>query len=66
MRQWKGDYTRLIFKSGDTVIQKLDLVKIDISLTAKAVTLISISGRGSAISSAKVGKSGSIYKLVKS
>ena len=32
----------------------------------KAVTLIFISGRGSAISSALEGKSGSVYKLVKS
>ena len=31
----------------------------------KAVTLIFISGRGSAISSAKQGKSGSIYSLLK-
>ena len=34
-------------------------------LSVKAVTLISICGRGSAISSAKQGKSGSIYNLVK-
>ena len=40
-------------------------VLIDISLTVKAATLIFISGRGSAISSAKQGKSGSIYKMVK-
>ena len=33
--------------------------------TVKAVTIIFISGRGSAISSAKQGKSGSIYTLVK-
>ena len=38
---------------------------IDFSLTVKAATLIFISGRGSAISSAKGGKSGSIYNLVK-
>ena len=38
---------------------------IDFSLTVKAATLIFISGRGSAISSAKQGKSGSIYNLVK-
>ena len=37
-----------------------------LSLTAKAATLIFISGRGSAISSAKEGKSGFIYNLVKS
>ena len=38
---------------------------IDFLLTVKAVTLIFICGRGSAISSAKEGKSGSIYNLVK-
>ena len=38
---------------------------IDVSLTVKAATLIFISGRGSAISSAKQGKSGSIFNLVK-
>ena len=41
------------------------LVLLDFSLTVKAATLIFISGRGSAISSAKQGKSGSIYNLVK-
>ena len=39
---------------------------IDFSLTVKAFTLIFISGRGSHISSAKEGKSGCIYNLVKS
>ena len=39
-------------------------VLINFSLTVKAVTLIFISGRGSAISSAKNGKSGSIFNLV--
>ena len=34
------------------------------SLTVKVVTLIIISGSGYAISSAKQGKSGSIYNLV--
>ena len=38
---------------------------IDTLRTAKAVTLVFISGRGSAISSAKQWKSGSIYILVK-
>ena len=42
------------------------LILIDFSLTVKAATPIFISGRGSAISSAKQGKSGSIYNLVKS
>ena len=41
-------------------------VLLDFSLTVKAATLIFISGRGSAISSAKVGKSGFIYNFVKS
>ena len=40
-------------------------VQSDFSLTVKAATLIFISGRDSAISSAKQGKSGSIYNLVK-
>ena len=38
---------------------------IRLSLTVKAATLIFISGSGSAISSAKQAKSGSIYSLVK-
>ena len=41
-------------------------VLLDFSLTEKAATLIFISGCGSAISSAKEGKSGFIYNLVKS
>ena len=41
-------------------------VLLDFSLTVKAATLIIISGCGSAISSAKEGKSGFIYNLVKS
>ena len=40
-------------------------VLIDFWLTIKAETLIFISGRGPAISSAKQRKSGSIYNLVK-
>ena len=40
-------------------------VLIDFPHTVKAATLIFISGRGSAISSAKEGKSGFIYNLVK-
>ena len=38
---------------------------LDFSLTVKAATLIFISGCGSAIPSAKEGKSGFIYNLVK-
>ena len=40
-------------------------VLLDFSLTLKAATLIFISGCISAISSAKEGKSGFIYNLVK-
>ena len=39
-------------------------VLIDFSLSVKAATLIFISGSGSAISSAKDGKSGFIYNLL--
>ena len=39
---------------------------IDFSLTVKAATLIFISGCGLTISSAKEGKSGCIYNIVKS
>ena len=39
---------------------------LDFSLTVKAATLIFISGCGSAIPSAKEGKSGFIYNWVKS
>ena len=41
-------------------------VLLDFSLTVKAATLIFISGCGSAISSAKEGKSDFIYNFVKS
>ena len=43
----------------------MDLL-FDFSFTVKAATLILISGCDSAISSAKEGKSGFIYNLVKS
>ena len=42
------------------------MVLINFSLSVKAATLIFIDGRDSAISSAKEGKSGFIYNLVKS
>ena len=47
-----------------SIIQS-SLILIDFLLTVKAAGLIFISGRGSAISSAEQGKSGSIYNLVK-
>ena len=43
----------------------LHLILIDFSLSVKAVTLIFISGRCPASSTAKQEKSGSIYNLVK-
>ena len=44
---------------------KMQRVLYNFSLSVKAVTLTFISGRGLAISSAKQGKSGSMYTLVK-
>ena len=52
---------------GGKPLQKIfisySIILIDFSLTVKAATLIFISGRGSAISSAKEGKSGFIFNL---
>ena len=49
------------------VLKYMDMtVLIDFLLTVKAAILMFISGRGSAIPSAKEGKSGLIYNLVKS
>ena len=48
-----------------SMLKLTKIILIDFLLTVKAVTLIFVSGRGSAISSAKQGESGSIYKLVK-
>ena len=47
-------------------IMHQSFVLLDFSLTVKAATLIFISGGDSAISSAKEGKSGFIYYVVKS
>ena len=47
-------------------VQFLNDCRLDLSLTVKAATLIFISGCGSAISSAKEGRSGFIYNLLKS
>ena len=55
-----------LFQQQRSLIFLSNYVLLDFSLTVKAVTLIFISGRGSAISSAKEGKSGFIYNLVKS
>ena len=46
--------------------RSLPIVLLDFSLPVKAATLIFISWCGSAISSAKEGKSGFIYNSVKS
>ena len=65
-QNFQDDSTDL--KNGPILVStKLVLpILIDFSLTVKAFTLIFISGRGSHISSAKEGKSGCIYNLVKS
>ena len=47
------------------LLQSSHCVLIDFSLTVKAATLIFISRRDSAISSAKQGESGSIYNKSK-
>ena len=51
---------------GNHHLDKQHNILIDFLLTVNAATLIFISGRGYAISSAKEGKSGFIYNLVKS
>ena len=56
----------LIIHNLQSIIRFTTIELLDISLTVKATTLIFISGCGSAISSAKEGKSGFIYNLVKS
>ena len=56
----------LIHRSSTAKIYWNILILLDFSLNVKAATLIFISGCGSAISSAKEGKSGFIYNLVKS
>ena len=53
---------------GDVITAENSIYKyvlLDFSLPVKPATLIFISGRGSAISSAKQGKSAYIYNLVK-
>ena len=59
-------HTLLKIFTGKLRILPLITILLDFSLTVKATTLIFISERGSAISSAKEGKSGFIYNLVKS
>ena len=55
---------KILMLTPEELIKEVILL-IDFSLTVKAAALIFISGRGSAISSAKQGKSGSFYNLVK-
>ena len=65
------DFPRAHFRTSNIcnflISEQIHIVQVllDFSLTVKAATLIVISRRGSAISSAKQGKSGSIYSLVK-
>ena len=59
-----GSADKILMFTPEELIKEVILL-IDFSLTVKAAALIFISGRGSAISSAKQGKSGSFYNLVK-
>ena len=70
---WCGSRVMTIFSSRQQPINMLSgqalspfCLLLDFSLTVKAATLIFISGCGSAIPTAKEGKSGFIYNLVKS
>ena len=58
----------MLLHAGVKTIDVIFVLKemLDFSLTVKVATLIFISRRGSAISSAKEGKSGFIHNLVKS
>ena len=60
------DSQKTLYFSIKSAKRRQPRVLLDFSLTVKAATLIFISGRGSAISSAKEGKSGFIYNLVNS
>ena len=59
-----GQLTRFRYLSHQPSL--LTYILLDFSLTVKAAALIFISGCGSAISSAKEGKSGFVYNLVNS
>ena len=61
-----GKIYELYIMQGKSCMTLTEHVLLDVSLTVKAATLIFISGRCSAISSAKEGKSGFTYNLVKS
>ena len=61
----KYQYLTKVVLNCKEALQFWALVLIYFSLTVKVATLIFITGRGSAISSAKQGRSGSIYNLVK-
>ena len=56
----------VVNNSSRIILLHSQFVLIVFSLTVKAATLIFIYGRGSAISSAKEGKSGFFFNLVKS
>ena len=63
--KYSSDFIRKRKQKRVLLCPKQYIVLLDFSLTVKAATLIFISGCGSATSSAKQGKSGSIYNLVK-
>ena len=58
-------FERPVSKQNSACLEKLHVL-LDFSLTVKVATLIFISGCGSAVSSAKEGKSDFIYYLVNS
>ena len=68
LQHYKGLIIDIVHLCINPILSRLikQSVFLDFSLTVKAATLIFISGYGSAISSAKEGKSGFIYNLVKS
>ena len=62
----ESKYHSICFLSLKIIFGLTNNVLIDFSLTVKPATLMTISGRSSAISSATDGKLGFIYNLVKS
>ena len=63
-KRWSDEINHLNLYREDTIKHVIQCIR-ELFLSVKAVTLIFISGRGSAILSAKQGKSGPIYNLVK-
>ena len=64
VKLYSNTITCIVYSKGSVLSKSFSILK-DFSLAVKAATLIFISGCSSAISSAKEGKSGFIYNLVK-